>query len=241
MNLKSFIIPALLIILTGMLFSCDEGRLYSSDEPFFTEEGGTASFHGEISGIKSWPSDYTFALAGFEEGNDFALISKNIPQSSEDGMVNVVMTGIPGEVSTVELCIIDRLRRRIATFASTDFVTGKDTLRIDLLKPVDISMANTIQKTILNTTCANCHGASNKAAAGLNLTEGHSFREMVGIRSSKLEGWDRVSPGNSNRSLLYQILANDASSAWRYDHSVEIIHSEKIDLIRNWINAGAKY
>ncbi len=51
----------------------------------------------------------------------------------------------------------------------------------------------------------------------------------------------RVEPGHSSSSVLYRILSTDESAGWNYDHSVEVVASEKLDLIKNWIDAGAKY
>ena len=220
-----------------LLSSCDEGRLYGEDI-LISQEGGNAHLITTVTGIETWTEQYTLAVAGFEDGNEFALISKNIDASVTNGQCDVVLTGIPPEVSTVELCAIDRLRRRVATFASSDFIAGKDTLNIRI-PSVNLSMPRAIQQEIFNTTCIQCHGGSNYIAAGLNLTEGESFSNMISVPSVKIPDMNRVQAGNSSLSVLYLILSGSSSSTWSYDHSVEVIRQEKLDLIRNWIDGGA--
>ncbi len=222
----------------AFLNSCDEGRIYN-DDALAAEEGGAARFSGAVTGLDSWSQGYTVALAGFEEGNDYAVISKNIETSVSDGNCDVTISGIPAEVTSIELCAIDRLRRRVASFLSVDYTPQAGVVQLSS-ENIDLSMSAAIQTEIFNTTCVQCHGATGHAAAGLNLIAGNSFDNLISVPSRKIPGMDRVAPGQSNESELFQILETDISSDWNYDHSVEVVRSEKLDLIRNWIDNGAK-
>lgn len=228
-----------LISIAGLLTlaSCDEGRIYN-DDIVQTEEGGTARFVGNVSGTGTWSAGYTLALAGFDEGNDYALISKNIETSLSGSKCDLTLSGIPSEVTRIELCAIDRLRRRVATFLSADFSRQEGTLMMEA-EHIDLSMAAAIQSEIFNTTCAQCHGGTGHAAAGLTLLEGYSFSNLISVPSVKIPGMDRVKPGSSAESELFLILDSDLSADWNYDHSVEVVRQEKLDLIRNWIDSGA--
>lgn len=229
-NYLSHILTALILGLA----SCDEGRIYN-DATLQSEEGGTARFSGTVTGTDTWSQGYTLALAGFEDGNDYALISKNIDSSVCDGQYDVTLSGIPQEVNTIELCAIDRLRRRIATFLCADYNPQVETLQIST-DVLDISMSSAIQLEIFNTTCAQCHGGNGHAAAGLDLLAGNSFGNLISVPSRKIPGMDRVAPGQSTESELFLILNTDLSADWNYDHSVEVVDTEKLDLIRNWID-----
>lgn len=214
--------------------SCDEGRIYN-DDMVQTEEGGTARFTGKISGSATWSQGYTLALAGFEDGNDYALISKNIEIAATDGKYDITLSGIPGEVNVIELCALDRLRRRVATFLSSEYPPQAGILQMSS-DGVDMSMAAAIQTEIFNTTCIQCHGGNGHAAAGLDLLTGNSFSNLISIPARKIPGIYRVSPGQSGNSELFLILSSGLSSDWNYDHSVEVVRQEKLDLIRNWID-----
>lgn len=229
-NYLSLILTAVILSLA----SCDEGRIYN-DDTIQTEEGGAAHFSGTVAGADTWSQGYTLALAGFEDGNEYALISKNIETSVIDGKCDITLSGIPGEVTKIELCAIDRLRRRVATFLSADYKPQSTTLQIDA-DIVDMSMSTAIQTEIFNTTCVQCHGGNGHAAAGLNLLAGNSFGNLISIPSRKIPGMDRVAQGQSAESELFLILDTDISVDWNYDHSVEVVRQEKLDLIRNWID-----
>ncbi|MDE6785963.1 MAG: hypothetical protein K2J46_02845 [Muribaculaceae bacterium] len=149
--------------------SCDEGRIYNTDT-VQTVEGGTVHFSGEVKGTETWSQGYTLALAGFEDGNDYALISKNIETSVSDGKCDITLSGIPAEVTAIELCEVYRLRRRVATFLSADYNPQDGTLQLSA-EGIDISMSAAIQTEIFNTTCIQCHGGTGHAAAGLDLLD----------------------------------------------------------------------
>lgn len=224
----------ILISIMQLLAACDEGRIYY-DENVQTEEGGSAHFSGAVAGLDTWSRGYTVAIAGFEEGNDYALISKNIETDAADGRCDVYLSGIPAAVTKIELCAIDRLRRRVANFLTAEYDPTQTTLQIDAYN-VDVSMEAAIQTGIFNTTCVQCHGATGHAAAGLDLLEGNSFGNLISVPSRKIPDMDRVTPGSSSESELFLILDTDISATWSYDHSVEVVRQEKLDLIRNWID-----
>lgn len=220
------------------LSACDEGRIYNEDT-VVGEDGGSIHLTAVTAGTETWPSGYTLAVAGFADGNGYALVSKNLGSIDEDGKCDVTLSGIPPEVNTIELCALDRLRRRIATFHSTPYTSSSDTRQIELAA-TDMSMTTAVQQEIFNTTCANCHGGSGYAAANLDLTAGKSIEDLVMKESVKMPGLYRVKPGDSAESVLYQILADGKSADWSYDHSVEVVRQEKLDLIRNWIDGSLK-
>lgn len=230
-HLKKHILYAIAVI---SLTACDEGRIYD-DNSVIGEEGGSIHLTAITEGTDTWPSGYTLAVAGFADGNGYALVSKNIGEIDESGKCDVTLNGIPSEVSTIELCALDRLRRRIATFHSTPYSASSDTQQIEL-STTNMSMTAAVQKEIFNTTCTNCHGGSGHAAANLDLTEGKSVADLVMQESVKIQGLYRVKPGNSAESVLYLILGEGESANWSYDHSVEVVRQEKLDLIRNWID-----
>ena len=216
------------------LSSCDEGRIYN-DDTVQTEDGGTAHFSGIVTGADTWSQGYTLALAGFEDGNEYAFISKNIETAVTDGKCDITLAGIPGDVTKIELCAVDRLRRRVATFLSADYNPQSSPLQINA-EAVDMSMSGAIQTEIFNTTCVQCHGGNGHAAAGLDLLAGNSLGNLISVPSRKMPDTDRVMPGNSDKSELFLILSSDVSSDWNYDHSVEVVRQEKLDLIKNWID-----
>ena len=102
-----------LLLFSCLAISCDDGKIY--DENNQTErEGGTVKLTAQINGIDSWPGGYSVVLAGFTPDNAFAQTAKGISQTA-DGTINMVLAGIPSEVTQIEVCVINKLRKRIAS------------------------------------------------------------------------------------------------------------------------------
>ena len=217
--------------------SCDEGRLYQ-DRLNVPEEGRVVKLHVNMSGVDTWPDGYTVVLAGFNNEKEYSLIAKSIPNN---GDVDLLMAGIGEEVTSIELCVTNRIRERVYSFYTQDFSTvDADTTQLDA-GTIDAGMFNAVQQGIfIGKSCVGCHGTSTTAAAGLNLKEGVSYDGLVNRPSVVSPEWMRVSPGNSDESMLYQILASPISKEWGHDHSQEIESSIALEMLKDWIDSGAE-
>lgn len=228
------------IITLGLIaFSaCDDGRIYEHTK-IQVEKGQVLKLTGSITGISGWGEDYSVVIAGFNEESDYAIVTKGIPERMEQSKGEVLMTGISSEVTRLDLCVINKLRKRIVSFATIDCTENRrDTLRMNVER-LNIGMYQTIQTKLFETTCANCHGASNQAAAGLYLTTGKSYNALVGKPSRIETEMLLVKPKESEASLLYQLLTSNISASWRYDHSKEVLSYDMQDLVEYWIEQGA--
>lgn len=237
--MKKYILFFFLPVLLIGLHACDEGRIYEN-AVVVTGEGRTVKMTGRISGVDKWSGDYSVVVAGFDDESDYAIVSKVVPVSESDNdEIQLTMSGITDEVTTVELCVINKLRKRIVSLVAMECTEIADTILMDA-GTVDASMYNAIQQKIFNATCTACHGLSTTPGGGLNLLEGHSHAELVNRASTTVDGKMRVMPGNASESVLHLILGTDISSDWRIDHSQMITSSDMQSLIGNWIDDGAQ-
>lgn len=235
--MKKRIIFALPMTLLA-LAACDDGPIYEK-ETELTTEGRTVHLTGQFSGIDRWTDGYSVVLAGFEAGNNYAIISKPIPLPEVAGAdTELTLTGIKDNVATLELCVINRLRERMVTFREVRTEDAPEAIEMHV-GSVNVGMYSAIQRRIFNTTCVHCHGGTAQAAGGLMLTEGASHRALVNQPSIRMEGTLRVEPGNAKGSLLHQLLHTDLSKTWRYDHSKEVLSADWLDLMDQWMNNGA--
>ena len=218
--MKKYILFFFLPVLLIGLHACDEGRIYEN-AVVATGEGRTVKMTGRISGVDKWSGDYSVVVAG------------------DNDEIQLTMSGITDEVTTVELCVINKLRKRIVSLVAMECTEIADTILMDA-GTVDASMYNAIQQKIFNATCTACHGLSTTPGGGLNLLEGHSHAELVNRASTTVDGKMRVMPGNASESVLHLILGTDISSDWRIDHSQMITSSDMQSLIGNWIDDGAQ-
>ena len=157
-------------------------------------------------------------------------------QAADDGTVDITMSGVAEEVTTLEVCAINRIRKRVATYYELDCSTlSDDTLRIDAGR-LDVGMFATIQQDIFDRTCTGCHGEGR----WLDLSAGASHATLVGQPSTVFEGRTRVLPGHAAESVLYTILTTDESAGLATDHRTQFtLSDEQFALIEDWIDGGA--
>lgn len=218
--------------LTVVIASCDDGRLYEKPV-ILPEEGRVVKLTGNLSGISEWANGYSVVVAGFTDESEYAVISKSVTASAA-GKTEVVLSGIKEDVQRVELCVINRLRKRILTLRSAD-LSASDTIRLEV-GTMNVGMYATIQEQLFNTTCTSCHGASTFAGASLYLTEEKSYDALVGEPSQLVNDKLLVEPGNADASILYQTIATRISATWRQDHSNMVMNTTMRDIVKDWIN-----
>lgn len=223
-----------LLALLALAASCDDGRLYA-DRLILPEEGRVVRLTATLDGLDTWADGYSVVLAGFGEGSDYAVIAKSV-QAADDGTVDITMSGVAEEVTTLEVCAINRIRKRVATYYELDCSTlADDTLRIDAGR-LDVGMFATIQQDIFDRTCTGCHGEGR----WLDLSAGASHATLVGQPSTVFEGRTRVLPGHAAESVLYTILTTDESANLATDHQTQFtLSDEQFALIEDWIDGGA--
>ncbi|MBR1594679.1 MAG: hypothetical protein IJ659_07910 [Alloprevotella sp.] len=218
--------------------SCDDGRIEEVAPK--DEEGIVCTADGLLTGVlDAWPEGYTLALAGFSPQDEYAVISKAIaPYVTKEGALQIEMAGIPSNVEQVEVCVLNRLRQRVATFSTNRLDGIRDTLRLHL-GTMDVSPVNAIQTNLLNASCIACHGASGFKGAGLDLTAGRFYEAVVRQPSQKVEGKNIVEPGDADGSVLSLVLRSDISASWRQNHA-DMLNRERtanlLQFVDKWID-----
>jgi hypothetical protein len=97
-----------------------------------------------------------------------------------------------------------------------------------------VSFANQV-KPILDKNCIECHKAAGQgySKSGLRLDSYESL--MAGTKFGPV-----VKPGSSISSSLYLLIAGKADPSIRMPHNREPLSSESVELIKEWIDQGAK-
>lgn len=232
--------------LLALLFTaCDSGNIVEQATQDRSSER-MVKLNATVTGMTDLAEQYTFALAMFKPGDNYALTVHSIPATTEDGAeVNIVAPIASSEVSTVELAIVNRLRQRVFTLANInmdDYADAADTIRLNV-GTVNVGMFDIIQQNIFNTSCIQCHGiGGGSGAAGLNLTEGHSLANLKDVASTRKDGMFRIVSGSASHSLLHQILAEGGEDILHYNHTEVLSSQFKNDVaavrtfIDDWIN-----
>ena len=221
------------ILIIGLLAlsACDDGDII--EDLKVENTGRTVTVVTSVSGIENWSSGYNVVVAGFGD-NKYADISKNIPVGAD----TIVLRGIGSSVKTIEICVINRLRERVATFYKSDISADNSDEIVLEAGAIRADMFNAIQNAIFTPTCAACHGGGKSAAAGLYLTEGNSYDALVNVASAKAtDGSLRVVPGDAGNSFMYKVVTG-TDGVLSFDHSNMITEEKYVKLIENWITKG---
>jgi len=109
--------------------------------------------------------------------------------------------------------------------------------QIDTNTPVTFSR---IQREIFTPHCAlsGCHSGSD-AQAGMNLSAGAAYTNLVSVQSSGSGSLKRVEPGNSANSFLVQRMRNIGESPSIMPPAGKLSENQ-IQLVEIWIANGAK-
>lgn len=221
--------------------ACDDGNIYPKTTG--TDRGGVAAtFVGQVANADTWPSQYTLSIAVFDDDSEYAKTAKNISVAS-DGSTSVTLTGIDVAYSTVEVCVISKLRARVYTFLSaslSDYEEG-DTIRFEPTDTLEADMFDYVQAVVFDNYCARCHGANGTYAGDLDLTEGNSHDALVNVASTRDSvGSMLVVPMYPDSSYLYHVICGDEDDVLGMPH-YDILSNDYIasQLVKNWIAAGA--
>ena len=170
---------------------------------------------------------------------EYAIISKTVVPDS-DGEASVTLSGVSMEATTVELCMINKLRKRIVSYYTVDCSGEGDVIDMQV-GDVNVDMFDAVQNEVFDNHCIMCHGGSTSAAAGLYLTEGRSYDALVNVPSSRRPGSVLVEPGSSEDSFLHAVLMGDAPED-RHGHEdiLSVSYMHLIMLLDEWIDNGAK-
>lgn len=224
--------------------ACDDGRIEESNAIPPSEEGRVVKLTGRLNGLATWGDSYSIVVAGYDDQSDYAVITKAIPVNHKDGdEVAFVMNGVNDEVETLKLCAINRLRRSIVDFVVLDKealsrIEG-DTIRLDV-GTLNVGMFSSIQEQIFDVKCVSCHGQSTFAGANLYLTSEKSYDALFNHSANTNDEEVLVLPGKADDSFLYQVITTNGVVG--HDH-VDLFsekEEDKLSLIYQWINNGAK-
>ena len=96
-----------------------------------------------------------------------------------------------------------------------------------------------IQDTIFTPVCTVCHSGA-QAPQGLRLDEGNSYAMLVDVPSVEVPELRRIAPGDPGNSYLVQKIEGRAAVGDQMPLGGPSLDQEQIDLIRQWIAAGAQ-
>ncbi len=96
---------------------------------------------------------------------------------------------------------------------------------------------SSIQTSWLTSRCSGCHGSS--GSAGLSLTSANAYSSLVGVGSTRKEGAVLVIANDPDNSYFLQKLEGAPDIVGRRMPNSRGMSDEQIQMVRDWIAAGA--
>ena len=110
----------------------------------------------------------------------------------------------------------------------------------DPTTPTTTATFASISSQIFSQRCTGCHSGS-APAAGMNLSSATAHAALVNVPSVQRGGAVRVIPGNADGSYIIQKLRGEAGIVGqRMPAGGPFLSDDQINLIRQWINEGAR-
>jgi len=112
----------------------------------------------------------------------------------------------------------------------------------DMLPDEEVVSFATLQTNIFNLNCAlsGCHTGT-FPPQGLNLSAGQAYASLVGVTAQESPDLLRVKPDDPDNSYLFlKITGSSRINGQRMPLGRTALSAEQIDLVRRWIEQGAK-
>ena len=239
-NIATLLFPAAICAMVG---SCDDGHI--NDPVRATDaETFTVKIAGNFTGQDTWTGRTSVAAACFNEESPYSLTQAPLPASMDDNEQTVTLTNVPTDTKTIEIAVVNSLRERIATIYSYSIPADQstdDTIRLDI-GSLDVGMYQTINQVVFQgNSCSRCHGGASPAA-NLDLTPQQAYASLVNVKAEKDPQQTRILPGNAEGSYLYKVITEGDANV-SYSHPALFTneaYSNFLNIIRDWINNGAK-
>ncbi len=107
--------------------------------------------------------------------------------------------------------------------------------------PAAIDLFSRVQSEVFTARCIACHiGAS--APLGLDLSEGNAYANIVSVTSTQQSTMMLISPNNPEESYLVKKIRGDSdiTGAQMPRNGPPFLSDNQIQLVIDWVNAGAK-
>lgn len=228
-----------------LMASCDDGHV---DDPVYnnSEESYNVQIIGTFKSLSTWSGSYSVAAACFNESSEYSLIQKVLPATATDTSVDTLrLSNVPTTAQTIEIAVVNILRKRVASIYTYEIPKShpsSDTITLDV-GTLDVGMFGAINRFVFqgtSTNCSRCH-ASATATAHLDLTAANAYSSLVGVPAYVDPTQTRVVAGNSGNSYLYKVLTEgDDNISYAHPRLFENDNKPFLDIIRSWIDGGAK-
>ena len=151
----------------------------------------------------------------------------------------IAIKDVEKNAGCVVLAIIGEDNEIIYDFGKKAVDSSEEDISLDWGAKVNLISYDRLQAQLFDMSCTSCHG--NKGAKDLSLTDTKSYNAIVNVDSKTDPSKKLVSPNDAANSMIYERLVGDYSQEGYADHrNLTSLKDTDINLLKEWINTGAK-
>lgn len=178
--------------------------------------------------------------ASFGEANDVAITG--FASSVSNNIISLDLTGIVVSDDVFQVSISDNTitdnEGIILDGDSDGNPGGVFTSNFNVETPSTATLSF-IQSNVFTPICAGCHGGATPRA-GLTLTAGQAFGNIVNVNSTQVNSLFRIAPNDPDNSYLVQKIEGSAAVGGRMPLGGAPLDPALIQTIRQWVSEGAQ-
>lgn len=223
------------------LTGCDDGDI----RPSSGEGAGNRNFTVTTRFFETdaWPEAYTLALAAYDSReNAVPLVKTTLSRPTGDGAEKIIyLANVPAQARWLAISLMKGSVRQYNYYTAA--ISNGETDITLTVEPIHLAGLSHIQQLVFDNNCSRCHGANGTPTAGLDLTAGHSFENLVNRPAvCTSDGTLRVLPGDAGKSFLHRMLTDSETEANRngLNHTDMLDATDLIAFVASWINHGAE-
>lgn len=216
-----------------LLASCDSGDIYP--EKRHMEEihiNIQATFRFE--NTEAFPHNCRIVWGAFTGTSPYPLTFETVKPSGDTWNATPLQT-VPRGADHMALALVDRNENR-TRYVFGEFRLDNTAPDMNIAETVDLATFDRIQAQVFTPQCVQCHGAGG-VAAGLDLTEGNAYAQLVGVPADAgNSAKDRVAKHSIRNSFLIDVLTSRPETVTTNHTTLSTLDADDdVQLIGTWI------
>jgi hypothetical protein len=230
-------ICAICVICVPAFASCDSGDIYP-EEKKIEEMNLRVNADFQFENIDAFPQNYRIVWGAFVGTSPYPLACEVVQKPIATGVINLAPAPLPKGTEYMALALVEKTENKAKYFFAKYPVDNTQT-EMNIAETIDLAPFARVQAQIFTPQCTRCHGDGG-LAAGLNLTEGNAYANLVGVPSKEDNSpKNRVTKFSLQNSFLLDVLTTRPETVTTNHTTLTTLDADDdVNLIKAWIMNG---
>ncbi|GHT71181.1 hypothetical protein FACS1894155_01070 [Bacteroidia bacterium] len=217
-----------------LLISCDSGDIYPEEKRIEEMKMSVnAVFHFEND--EAFPQNYRIIWGAFVGTSPYPLVCEVVGKPTAKTWRAASLQTVPKGTTHMALALVEKNENKVK-YVFKKFFPDNSSTEMNISETIDLATFERVQAQVFTPQCIQCHGAGG-LAAGLDLTEGNAYSNLVGVPSNADNSpKNRVTKYNLQNSFLLDVLTTRPPTVTTNHTTLSTLDAnDDVNLIRTWI------